>query len=186
MAGSAEAKRKWREKHPNYARQWREKNRDKKCQADREYYALNKAQISEKKKQAYKNNENLRQQYKDRQRAKYKENPMIILAANDRRRRAQREKIVAIALYYGCQNSMCAWGMEFIPSQLDFHHLDGEKKYNVSQMTNHCDKKIAEEINKCCVLCKCCHAAVTVGHIVYDGDRCLVDEHLQIRIRAQQ
>lgn len=49
---------------------------------------------------------------------------------------------------------------------LDFHHPNDDKKHDISTMV--CDAfswdKIMEEIQKCVVLCKNCHAKVHVGH----------------------
>ncbi|MBA7560448.1 hypothetical protein ES695_17890 [Candidatus Atribacteria bacterium 1244-E10-H5-B2] len=52
----------------------------------------------------------------------------------------------------GCQ--FC--GYKKCTSALDFHHIGGGKEFNISQSSNL--EKIKEEVEKCAVLCKNCHA----------------------------
>lgn len=46
-------------------------------------------------------------------------------------------------------------------SALDFHHFKGEKFMGVTRMLTYARERIIEEISKCVVLCKNCHAIVT-------------------------
>ena len=55
----------------------------------------------------------------------------------------------------------CSRCDESRPMCLDFHHLDGSaKEHNISTMIckNHPKERILEEIAKCVVLCRNCHA----------------------------
>ena len=52
--------------------------------------------------------------------------------------------------------SMC--NQSFPSVCLDFHHRDPtEKDFSVSQLLNHRWETILDEINKCDLLCACCH-----------------------------
>lgn len=178
--GTSEANRRWKEKNKDYFKQYRAANREKLLQQDKDYYAANKDEINEQRRVEYAENEVTREQIKETQRGRYSKHKQRILDDNKRRAKQKRERIYKVALHYGCQNPSCKWDGEFIPSQLEFHHLQaGEKEYNVSGMCGRSDDKIAAEINKCCVLCACCHVAVTVGAITYDGPSCCVNESLE-------
>jgi hypothetical protein len=104
-----------------------------------------------------------------------------ILKRNKDRFVKNRNKIKEIALHYGCQCPECKWNGEFNSPQLHFHHKDATtKQYSVSAMGGMSLKRIAKEINKCCVLCACCHAAVTAGTMkIPDSSICKVTELLK-------
>ena len=79
------------------------------------------------------------------------------LAKNFRdRHKERREWILGIKASLKC--SRCG---ESRPMCLDFHHLDGStKEYNISTMIgkHHPKERILNEIAKCSVLCRNCHA----------------------------
>jgi len=153
----AEYKKQWYQKNKErmqaYNKEYRQKHRQELVQKDKKYYIKNRDKISNQKKEKY--------------------------IANNR-----RAKIAKVALHYGCQNPACEWEGKSIPTQLHFHHKNrASKTYNVSSMVGMNLKKIADEINKCCVLCACCHAAVTVGMVtIAESICCKVDEKLKCNL----
>jgi hypothetical protein len=173
------ARKKWSENHPDYREQYKASGLRK--GSDARYYKTNKGAINEKRRDQYQTNADARQTIIGRSRDYYAANTEKVLAANKARLLKRREKIAAIALHYGCQNPDCQWEGAFIPAQLQFHHLvPGEKEYNVSAMAGMTQKRIATEINKCCVLCACCHIAIRTGDLIYQGVPCHVNEDLDI------
>ena len=149
-------------------------------QLDREYYLRHKEEIREKRNRAYQGE--IRDKAIERSRKRYAENPEKVLLDNKLRKQARRKRIGEIAIYYGCQNPNCKWFCGFLPCQLQFHHLTpAEKEASISSMAGWSDENVAQEINKCCVLCACCHMAVKFGGTSYDGPPCLVNESLEIQ-----
>ena len=67
-----------------------------------------------------------------------------------------KEYINTIKLEKGC--AIC--GYNKVASALDFHHIKGEKKGNISQL---CGKNLFIEAKKCIVLCSNCHRELHVG-----------------------
>lgn len=178
MAGSIESKRKWAAKNKHYFENYRRDNADKIKNRNKTYYDKNKQHISDKRKTNYKGE--VKAKYQKYSKVRYQENKQQILAKNNARRIKMRDQIYSIALHYGCQNNKCQWVGDFLPSQLHFHHLDpSEKEYNVSMLAGWSKTKLVNEINKCCVLCACCHTAITVGSTDHKGNRCNVDLDLK-------
>lgn len=61
----------------------------------------------------------------------------------------------------------CARCPENHPATLEFHHCNGDKEYNVSDMIKGFSiERIKTEIAKCIVLCRNCHAKEHHGSIV--------------------
>lgn len=63
----------------------------------------------------------------------------------------------AIKLGSGC--AVC--GYDEHPAALDFNHITGRKKFNISQDVKRAWKAILSEITKCEVLCANCHRIKT-------------------------
>ena len=62
---------------------------------------------------------------------------------------------------------MCNYSQErdgdyFVIENIQFHHHDNNKLYDIADMWNMSMKKIKEEIAKCTVLCILCHGWITV------------------------
>ena len=98
-------------------------------------------------------------------------------------RRAERRRIInLIQIHYGCKNPECSWIGDYYPEILDFHHFNPAiKSGQVSLMISHKSKKIAEEINKCVILCRNCHALFHIGKVELNEDMlCCVNEVLEI------
>lgn len=97
----------------------------------------------------------------------YLKNKDKILARQSERRK-QRMKIMAeVSLHYGCKNPNCLWKGDFSSYQLDFHHLDpSTKTTEVAKLESSSYERIQNEINKCVVLCRNCHAEVHHGSFV--------------------
>lgn len=89
--------------------------------------------------------------------AKQRDTHKVSLAEGFRKRhKERREWILGIKASLKC--SRCG---ESRPMCLDFHHLDGStKEYNISTMIgkHHPKERILNEIAKCVVLCRNCHA----------------------------
>jgi hypothetical protein len=78
---------------------------------------------------------------------------------NPNRRKKDREKIEKYKESIGCLCQAC--GTIEHPSALDFHHLNQEEKeYTVSQLAGYSWEKIQKEIDKCILLCACCHRKI--------------------------
>jgi hypothetical protein len=89
----------------------------------------------------------------------------------------------AISLHYGCQSKVCCWTGKFLACQLDFHHFSPEDKVKeVRLIVSNGLKAIAAEINKCVVLCRCCHALLHNGIDIGISTEsiCVVNEQLDI------
>lgn len=73
-----------------------------------------------------------------------------------------KERIAYITKYkesLGCQK--CG-NKNLKGPQLDFHHRHGEiKKFNISNCSSYSIEKLNNEIKKCDVVCKNCHAILT-------------------------
>jgi len=92
----------------------------------------------------------------------YEENKEKIKSRTLKRNRSQNYKnrgyVSFIKELYGCID--CG---EDNPVVLDFDHVRGEKKNNISDMVNqsYCFETIQKEIDKCEVRCSNCHRKVT-------------------------
>jgi hypothetical protein len=118
-----------------------------------------------------------------KQKEYYQNNRKVILERAKLHRESKRRKIDAIALGYGCQNPGCKWVGPFHPAQLEFHHFDPKlKKFQIGKAADYSYRAIAAEINKCVVLCACCHALFHVGLVEADlGSKlCSVTDKLLI------
>jgi hypothetical protein len=160
-----------------YCKTYRQKTKSKKQVQNKTYYDANKKTISERRKMKYKTDDKLRQKLWQN----HMKNKINIRAKSKDRVANHRNKIREVALRYGCQCPECKWRGEFNSPQLHFHHKDAStKQYSVSAMGGMGLKRIAKEINKCCVLCACCHASVTKGIInISDNITCRVTESLE-------
>lgn len=98
---------------------------------------------------------------------KYQDGPPKILAYSDeeweslsknmRFRRRQQAKIARMKMIEGCQEC----GYDGHPAALSFHHLNpDDKERDVSTMITqgYSTDSILEEVEKCEVLCRCCHS----------------------------
>jgi hypothetical protein len=75
------------------------------------------------------------------------------------RRVSNRNKIDEYKELLGCICHAC--GRAEHPSALDFHHLNHEEKeYTVSKMVGYSWEKVQKEIDKCILLCACCHRKI--------------------------
>lgn len=117
-----------------------------------------------------------------KQRERYKNNRTPILERAKQHRTKKRKLIDKIALAYGCRNPKCKWKGTFHPAQLEFHHFDPTlKKFQIGKAADYSFKAIAAEINKCIVLCACCHALFHVGLVTLSESYiCRINENLEI------
>lgn len=176
------------------SKKYYEENRDKILQKQKEYYLKNKEIISKNEKEYRKKPEVLkkRQEYlkqyrelnKNNIKIKYNENKDFYKKYDNNRKLERRKLIGNIQLYYGCMNLNCQWEGKFESCQLDFHHFDPlQKTERVSVMMNYSLKKIAQEINKCVVLCRNCHQLFHYGEVsinLNENMLCKVNDNLEI------
>lgn len=112
-------------------------------------------------------------------------NPDKVKASNDKssvyrhqRYVKRRTALMAIKVFYGCQNPDCKWNGFLCEYQLDFHHTKGVKRFNVGCSSPNITK-LAAEVRKCTVLCACCHREATWGGLdTSDFVTCDVDDEL--------
>jgi hypothetical protein len=104
---------------------------------------------------------------KKRNSLSYQNNKDAVLIRQAKRRKQRMMIMSEIALYYGCRNPNCSWQGDFNSYQLDFHHLDpSSKTTEVAKLESSSYERIQNEINKCVVLCKNCHAEAHHGSFV--------------------
>ena len=176
-----------------YNREYYRRNRESALARANQYYQENKAVNLENKKQ-YNRKHYLRTREKQLARAKqyYQENKAARRAyhkkyyaehweqeTNRMRRERLKKRAIRnrIALHYGCGNPDCRWEGSFDPSQLDFHHFNPkEKRGELSRMLGVRMEQFIAEINKCVVLCRCCHPLFHKGSFHLDESlKCDVD-----------
>lgn len=78
--------------------------------------------------------------------------------------RRMRAKLTAIA-YLGGKCNRCSW--QGLPAGYDFHHKSGEKDFVIGSATNKAWAVIKAELDKCELLCRCCHA---IHHSKHDDE----------------
>lgn len=131
----------------------------------KKYYAENKEYVKE-----YKKEYNARPEVKARKNElnaqSYEKNKEKVKIRHKNRQEERALFIDNIASKYGCQNPNCKWKHNFF-GILDFHHFNPcEKTKELAKMKSYSYNKIIEEINKCVVLCKNCHALAHSGKII--------------------
>lgn len=95
-------------------------------------------------------------------------------------RRIKRSYTRAIKRTFGCV--VCGFDN---PTSLDFHHLDRSTKLISLGQAVACGgngvswHRIHDELDKCIVLCKNCHALVEAGEIVLTGEEPLASTYLR-------
>ncbi len=145
-----------------------------KRQYNREYYQRTRERQLEKAKNYYQNNQEARRAYHKKYYTEHWEQENNRLKAERQRKRRIRD---SIALHYGCRNPNCCWEGPFDPCQLDFHHFNrAEKKGELGRIMGVCMESFIAEINKCVVLCRCCHPLFHKGGFPLDESlKCDVD-----------
>lgn len=114
--------------------------------------------------------------------ARYSANREKVLERAKKHRSNKRKKINEVALHYGCQNPDCKWSGDYHPSMLEFHHYDpDQKQFQLGRGADYGWKSVAKEINKCVVLCACCHALFHAGEVTLtEAMLCNVGDRLEI------
>ena len=147
-------------------KEWKDKNILRIKQNSKQYYDDNRDVILDKKKE-YHQRPHVQKRAKTRNAKLYQDNKEAILLRQAKRRKERMDFVALVVTSYGCQNPNCGWRGELKSYQLDFHHFDpSTKTTEVAKMESWSFKKIVEEINKCVVLCKNCHADVHHGSVV--------------------
>lgn len=143
-------------------------------QKKREYYLRTREKQLARAKQYYQENKAARRAYHKRYYAEHYEQEIARMKTERKKKRHIRNQI---ALHYGCRNPNCCWKGAFEPCQLDFHHFNPREKHGVlSQLLGLHIERFVAEINKCVVLCRCCHALFHKGHFQLDESlKCDVD-----------
>ncbi len=150
------------EKRRAASRESAARHRDKRRAYYKEYIA--KPENREKKNKhmsEYESRQDVADRKKERAKADYIRNRSATLQRQQKRREERLLVMSEIAESYSCQNPKCAWDKPLESFQLDFHHFDpSQKVIEVAKMESWSYSRIEEEINKCIVLCKNCHAEV--------------------------
>jgi hypothetical protein len=81
--------------------------------------------------------------------------------------RERRERLNRIKVEAGC--ARC--GFNAHPAALDFNHIRGEKKFNISQDPKRAWADIEAEMAKCEVLCRNCHSIYTYENWQFVANR---------------
>ena len=98
--------REWREKNREYARKYREKNPEKLRERQREYYAKNAEKVRERQREYYaKNAEKAREKKRERQREYYAKNAEKLREKKREYREKNREKILQSKREYYAKNA---------------------------------------------------------------------------------
>src|ERR1051325_113553 len=141
---------------------------------NREYYLRTREKQLKRAKKYYQDNKLARRAYHKRYYAEHREQENRRMKQERQRKALIRNRI---ALHYGCRNPNCRWQGAFDACQLDFHHFNHkEKKGELGQMRTLCIEKFIAEINKCVVLCRCCHSFFHKGGFHLDESlKCDVD-----------
>jgi hypothetical protein len=144
-----DSNKRYYEKHKDRRRKYLEENKDKiksqKSKSNKAYYSIPEIKAKTKIYQAEYYAEN-------------KESRLLTAAAKFKIRKSL---VDAIALHYGCKNPGCKWAGSFEACQLDFHHLKPDEKLKeVGLLVMSKLSKLANEINKCVVLCRNCHSEI--------------------------
>lgn len=110
---------------------------------------------------------------------KYYEDNKEDLANKARLCREENKKLILdVQLHFLCMNPNCPWQGPYDPSILEFHHVDPKnKRAAVKTMTQYPTSSIAEEINKCVLLCCNCHRLAHKGKVAITR-LCVVDQNL--------
>lgn len=84
-----------------------------------------------------------------------------VIANNHARQRETRALLLEYKQAHGC--NLC---LERSVVCLDFHHLDpSQKDFQLSSVSTQCWERVLEEVNKCILVCKNCHAKIHAGII---------------------
>jgi len=133
-----------------------------KAERARQYYLANKELIRAKNKKYY-------EEHKEEQKAKkklwYQATYLEKQKLSDTARRSKlKEEYSKIIL--PLKNAPCSdCGETFPPVAMDFDHVRGEKKFNVSEAVwgRYNLENVLEEINKCELVCANCHVLRTIS-----------------------
>jgi hypothetical protein len=172
------------------------KNKEQRKEYFKQYYELNKDKIKSDVKakretpegQAYRK-EYLKQYNIDKkefiaksQARCYKRKSEAYKERIRRRFREHAELVAKIKVHYGCMNQECKWQGSWDAAILDLHHRDpSQKEMRVSSMLCRSKRVIAEEINKCIVLCANCHRLVHIMNIELPDKLCQVTSELAVQ-----
>ena len=140
-----------------------ENAREKAKERCREYHAIHKEEDKQYAKQYYEANKDIaKQQQKDKAKRYYQKHISEIKETA----RNKRAWIDSVKTHYGCQNTTCKWVGTYYPSMLEFHHINPKTKAFEVNNVNRSLSAIANEMNKCVVLCSNCHRLETAGELV--------------------
>lgn len=143
-------------KNPEYAKEYAkayyQKNREQRLTYQKEYNKKNSKNISVR-------NRIIRPMKRDK------------LNEVQRNLGKQHQLLVDVVLLrYGCQNPTCLGRGQHVACELDFHHANASlKKFQIAAMRKRKKSLVVAEINKCYVLCACCHRRFHAGLLTEIG-----------------
>lgn len=96
--------------------------------------------------------------YKDReeQKAYQRAHYLRYKDTYDNRNRDKRKKLRDLINSFKTECSKC--GYNECKQALQFHHINGDKKFNISEARGRTEQRVLEEIRKCILICANCHA----------------------------
>lgn len=135
-------------------------NREEKINKSKQYYKDNKDKCSKLGKDWYEANKDKIKQYQESRkdsiseyRKKYQEEHKKELRQKAYNKRQKNKRLIQ---QYK-ESHPCIVCGHTNPDHLHFHHIDKTNKKNVSKLMGCSWKRIEQEIDKCEVLCICCH-----------------------------
>lgn len=166
-----------KEDRAEYARLYRERNKDKINENARKSHRVKKRKeylagySVEKKKQIA-----------DAKAKYYKSNKQFVAEKVKARSQEHIALVLEIKKHYGCMNRGCKWIEKPDPTILDFHHVDPRlKKRSVLALASSSLAAIAKEINKCVLVCANCHRLAHAG-LADIPNLCYVNPDLSIGV----
>lgn len=70
----------------------------------------------------------------------------------------------------GGKCARCEWSG--LPAGYDFHHVSGEKDFNIGQVSHKSWAVVKRELQKCELLCRVCHA---IEHSKHDDEKLMAE-----------
>lgn len=114
----------------------------------------------------YKDKEKAKERNRQYQKEWYQRNKAKKIAQNKVHKEKQRKEAIALIQGYKLEKGCCCCE-ESEPICLDFHHANGEKEINISEVigAGWAIARIQKEIDKCIVICSNCHRKLHAGLI---------------------
>jgi len=87
----------------------------------------------------------------------YADNREKCCEATRKHRKKSHEKLASVLWVLKSERPCFDCGGMFSPEAMDFDHVRGEKLFNVGDVFNHPWDEVRREMDKCDLVCACCH-----------------------------